>query len=78
MHTVFILKIKFIHFIDKQQLTEECVSTYVWFVTICKRVNAYQSYHCEESCCLGHIDLNEMCELQVTVTSHSQITVTLV
>ena len=34
--------------------------------------------HCEESHCLGHSDLNEMCKLRVTVTSHSQVIVTLV
>ena len=40
--------------------------------------NAYQSCHCEESHCLGHCDLNKMCELWVTVTGHSQVIVTLV
>ena len=38
--------------------------------------NAYQGYHHEESYCFGHIDLNEMCKLQVTVTGHSQVIVT--
>ena len=31
-----------------------------------------------ESHCLGHNDLNKICELQVTVTGHPQVTVTLV
>ena len=31
----------------------------------------------EESHCLGHSDLNKMCELWVTVTSHPQVIVTL-
>ena len=39
--------------------------------------NAYQNYCYEESHCLGHSDLNEMWELWVTVTGHSQVIVTL-
>ena len=43
-----------------------------------KHFNSCKSYHCEESHCLGHSDLNEMCELWVPVTCHSQVIVTLV
>ena len=34
------LSVEFIHFIDKWQLTHKCISAYVQFVTICKRVKA--------------------------------------
>ena len=34
-------------------------------------------HHCGGTHCLGHSDLNEMCELWVTVTGHLQVTVTL-
>ena len=60
------------------QEQQDCHATFITTVGLDQaHFNAHLSYHCKALLCWGYIDFNKVNALQVTVTSHSQVTVTI-